>query len=107
MPNLLGWCEDQDTKQFGAMVQLNARTFQPQADGTMNVLSTPRTEFFDKDRIDHMASVAGEKSRGFWENVEKNYPFQKTLYENGQDMTAQNGARTIDVQRNRAVDFNM
>lgn len=106
MPNLLGWSIDDQTKEFGAMVQLNAHTFRPQPSGQVDVISTPRTEFFSEDRIKHMAGIAGEKSRDFWENVERNFPAQKALYENMLDISGETPkSKPIDIQRDRAAEF--
>lgn len=86
MPSFLTWGMNKDNSQFGAYVQLNSRVFQPQPDGTVQVSTAPRTEFFDKDKISQMVEVAGDKSRPFWDQMASVFPAQEALFQNSRDI---------------------
>lgn len=87
MPNLLAWMAHPETGEFGAQVQLNSRVFTLQADGSVVVTPNPQTKFYDAQALAKMAEVAGEGSKPFWTNLQKEYPVRLALHENGVDMT--------------------
>ena len=87
MPNFLGWHVNEQTNEFGAMIQLNSHTFKPLPNGLVDVVSTPRTEVFTGDQIARMVEVAGPKSKDFWANMQDSFAKQLPVWENGRDMT--------------------
>lgn len=86
MPNFLGWAVNEQTNEFGAHIQLNAHTFQPQPDGRVLVTATPRTEWFSGERMTKMAETAGPKSKGFWEDVAAQFQTHHEMHANKLDI---------------------
>lgn len=84
MPNFLTWGMEND--KFGAYVQLNASTFKPQPDGRVLVEKTPRTEFFDREKVDRLAETA-TKTKPFWEQMKEMLPKQEALFSNSRDIS--------------------
>jgi hypothetical protein len=57
--------------------------------GRLLLPPNPQTKFYDAQALAKMAEVAGEGSKPFWTNLQKEYPMRLALHENGVDMTQQ------------------
>jgi hypothetical protein len=89
MPDFVAWTTCPKTGEFGVQVRTDGRNFSPQADGSLVVTPNPQTKFYDAQALAKMAEVAGEGSKPFWTNLQKEYPMRLALHENGVDMTQQ------------------
>lgn len=94
-----------ENNKFGAYVHLNASTFRPQPDGRVLVEKAPRTEFFDKDKIDRLAETSTKvETKAFWRDMQDCIVKQQPLWENSRDIAA----KAIDkaAAPEQALNFN-
>ena len=88
MPNFLAWGVDNQTKDFGAYIQLSPRAHVMQPDGSFVAKPLePKTVHMNEAEINRRVEVASPASKGFWEATAKELPRALAMYENKADMS--------------------
>ena len=88
MPNFLAWGVDNQTKDFGAFIQLTPRAHVMQPDGSFVARQLEaKTVHLNEAEINRRVEVASPGSKGFWEATAKELPRALAMYENKADMS--------------------
>jgi hypothetical protein len=88
MANFLAWGVNNETKEFGAFIQLNPRAHVMQPDGSFVARQLePKTQHFNETEINRRVEVASPASKNFWEATAKELPRALAMYENKADMS--------------------
>ncbi len=95
MANFLAWGVNNETKDFGAFIQLTPRAHVMQPDGSFVARQLEaKTQHFSEAEINRRAEVASPTSKSFWEATAKELPRAQAMFENKSDMTAPVAARS-------------